>query len=107
MEAGMMTYTFEEGSLAPLIERAIDGDDPSCRSQEDQPQAKVDEKLPVLKMDRERILQVLRNLIGNAVKFTPEGGQIRVSARLVNREVEVSVTDTGPGIPRGKSNDHL
>jgi two-component system sensor histidine kinase GlrK len=51
-------------------------------------------------MDRERILQVLRNLIGNGVKFTPKGGQVRVSARLKNREVEVSVSDTGPGITK-------
>ncbi len=61
---------------------------------------KIDEKLPVIKIDREKILQVLRNLIGNAVKFTPAGGQVRVVARLVNRGVEVSVSDTGPGITK-------
>jgi signal transduction histidine kinase len=34
------------------------------------------------------------------LKFTPEGGQVRVSARHINREVEISVADTGPGIPK-------
>jgi two-component system sensor histidine kinase GlrK len=58
----------------------------------------IDEKLPVIKIDRERILQVLRNLIGNAVKFTPEGGRVKVTARLKNQGMEVSVSDTGPGI---------
>jgi signal transduction histidine kinase len=49
--------------------------------------------------DHDRILQVLSNLIGNALKFTPTGGTIVLSARKRESEVEVSVTDNGPGIP--------
>ncbi|HZI14813.1 MAG TPA: HAMP domain-containing sensor histidine kinase [Myxococcus sp.] len=49
--------------------------------------------------DRERVLQVLANLLGNAVKFTPEGGTVVVSTRLEAGEVHLSVRDTGPGIP--------
>jgi signal transduction histidine kinase len=49
--------------------------------------------------DHDRILQVLSNLIGNALKFTPTGGTITLSARKRESEVEVSVTDNGPGIP--------
>ena len=58
------------------------------------------EELPMIKMDDERILQALRNLIGNAVKFTPEGGRVRISARPGAQGLEVSVADTGPGIPK-------
>jgi len=100
MEAGMMTYTFESGSLAPLIERATTEVIPLIEARKITLKTKIDEKLPVIKIDREKILQVLRNLIGNAVKFTPEGGQVRVVARLMNRGVEVSVSDTGPGITK-------
>ena len=50
-------------------------------------------------LDHDRILQVLSNLIGNSVKFTPYGGTIRLSARKQETEVEISVTDNGPGIP--------
>jgi two-component system sensor histidine kinase GlrK len=100
MEAGMMTFHFERGSLPPLIEMVTLEMGPIVESKKINLDLKMDEPLPEIPMDREKILQALRNLVGNAVKFTPEGGRVVVSARLVDREVEVSVTDTGPGIPR-------
>lgn len=48
--------------------------------------------------DRARVLQCLSNLLGNAIKYTPQNGEIRVSARAVGPEVLVSVADSGPGI---------
>lgn len=50
-------------------------------------------------LDRDRALQVLSNLLGNAVKFTPEGGTITVGAEPLDSEVRFFVRDTGPGIP--------
>jgi signal transduction histidine kinase len=50
-------------------------------------------------LDRDRIFQVLSNLIGNSLKFTPNGGAIELSARKQETHVEISVTDNGPGIP--------
>jgi signal transduction histidine kinase len=50
--------------------------------------------------DRERILQVFSNLIGNALKFTPPLGKIKVSASISGDEVLFCVKDTGPGIPQ-------
>ena len=52
--------------------------------------------------DHDRALQVLCNLIGNALKFTPKGGTIKVSAQKKVTEIEISVTDNGPGIPEDK-----
>jgi len=49
--------------------------------------------------DGERVLQILSNLVGNAVKFTPEGGTVTLSSAPGDGEVRFSVTDTGPGIP--------
>ncbi|MCU0683900.1 MAG: HAMP domain-containing histidine kinase [Polyangiaceae bacterium] len=49
--------------------------------------------------DRERTLQVLANLVGNAIKFTPPHGQVRLAAERVEGGWRLSVRDTGPGIP--------
>ncbi len=55
--------------------------------------------VPVVKCDRDRISQVFSNLIGNAIKFTPNGGSITLSARVFDSRVEISIADSGPGIP--------
>jgi PAS domain S-box-containing protein len=52
--------------------------------------------------DRERVLQVFSNLVGNALKFTPEGGSIRLAASIMGSEAQFSVTDTGPGIGKAQ-----
>jgi len=100
MEAGMMTYHFEQGSLHPLIKKAMMEMVPLVEAKKIKLEATVTEELPAIKMDDERILQALRNLIGNAVKFTPDGGQVRISARPGAQGLEVSIADTGPGIPK-------
>ena len=55
--------------------------------------------LPPVFADPERVHQVLFNLLDNAVRFTPAGGRVTVSASRHNGAVDVSVHDTGPGIP--------
>jgi signal transduction histidine kinase len=52
--------------------------------------------------DRDRVEQIFVNLIGNAAKYTPSGGLIRVAARLKGADILASVTDSGPGIPESE-----
>jgi signal transduction histidine kinase len=49
--------------------------------------------------DRARVIQVLSNVVGNAIKFTPDGGAVTVTAEVDGDSVRVSIKDTGPGIP--------
>jgi PAS domain S-box-containing protein len=56
--------------------------------------------LPHVAVDSHRIGQVVSNLVSNAIKFTPQEGAIRISSHQRDREIVVSVADTGPGIPQ-------
>jgi signal transduction histidine kinase len=56
--------------------------------------------LPPVHADRHRVMQVMTNLIGNSMKFTPPGGRIAVHARLDAETVLFTISDTGPGIPK-------
>lgn len=60
----------------------------------------LDDPLPKIEGDRDRIEQVVVNIVANAVKYTPDGGNIVMAARNVKDGVEISVTDNGIGIPR-------
>ena len=60
----------------------------------------ADPEVDVVEGDERRIRQVIFNLVSNAVKFTPAGGAVDVSAAQVNGEVRISVADTGPGLAR-------
>jgi two-component system sensor histidine kinase GlrK len=101
MEAGMMPFKLEPKNISPLINQAIEEIGPLVETKKINLEVLVTDGLPIIKIDAERILQVLRNIIGNAVKFTPERGRVKISVRPVDHGVEVLVKDTGPGIPAG------
>lgn len=58
------------------------------------------EKTPPINADEPKIIEVITNLIDNAIKYTPEGGTITVKSRKIGRELLISVKDTGIGIPK-------
>lgn len=61
---------------------------------------RIDEMEPVqMKGDPDRLKQVVLNLITNAVKYTPAGGEVGISVKKVDGQAQIKVTDTGPGIP--------
>jgi len=105
MEAGMMEYVPVPTDLAPVIDRSVETMRLIAQKKGVQLEATCASPLPLLFLDEARIQQVLDNLLGNAMKFTPQGGVIKVSAAVKRNRtgqeswVEVRVSDTGAGIP--------
>jgi two-component system, NtrC family, sensor histidine kinase GlrK len=99
MEAGMMTYTFTQSDIGLLIDQAAAEIEPLVEAKGIALSKRVEDGIPFLKIDEDRILQTLRNLLGNAAKFTRDKGRVNITARSVAEGVEVAVEDTGPGIP--------
>lgn len=104
IEAGMISLNLTNLDINLLITKAIAETELLAASKNISLKVDIAHDLPIIKVDNERMLQVLLNLIGNAVKFTPSGGKVTVSAQTVGQEVQVSVMDTGPGIPEENLN---
>lgn len=98
MQAGRLTI--EAGPIAAreLAAEAVELHRDQASAASIELTAELPGELPRLFADHDRLLQVFANLIGNALKFTPEGGRITVRARLEDGAVRYSVRDTGPGI---------
>jgi len=97
MEAGMLDYHFAPTDPAVLIRQCLTEILPLAESKKITLEKTIGD-IPAVRMDTERILQALRNLVGNAVKFTPEMGKISIVAHTVDNGIELSVQDSGPGI---------
>jgi signal transduction histidine kinase len=98
IEAGTFSYRFEEVELGRVVDEAVEA---AALAQQEVPVVvSVRGGLPTIRGDRARLRQVLGNLIENAVKYSPEGGEVRVSAVTANGAIRIAVRDAGPGIPR-------
>jgi len=102
LEAKKMELRLAFTSLSPVIGNVCETLDPWVQSKAITIMRRVPEDLPHVMCDPARMIQVLTNLLGNAIKFTPKQGRITVEAKLVKggMVVQVSVTDTGIGIAK-------
>jgi histidine kinase len=101
LESGDVPLELEPVKLAPLVEQVLNEVEVARpdRANDVDVRNEVPSDLPPVEADRERIHQVLFNLLDNAFRFTPAGGAVTVRAVRENGSCEVSVEDTGPGIP--------
>jgi signal transduction histidine kinase len=96
IESGTFSYSFEDVDLARLVR------DSAAAAEHGQDEVTVEavvrEPLPVVRGDRDRLRQVLVNLIDNAVKYSPPGDRVSVEAEQSDSRVVIEVRDRGPGI---------
>jgi len=99
IEEGRMSFSFAPADIAALIRDAMNTFYPVFNKNDNALALDLPDNLGLVRCDRERVRQVLLNLVSNAIRFT-RGGIITVSAKRDGGFVSVSVTDTGEGIPK-------
>ena len=102
LEAGRMEIRRQPSSIDKVISESVNTLNAWATTKAINIEKKVQGGLPEINIDPDRIIQVLNNLIGNAIKFTPHNGSITVKAISINqdKEIEISVSDTGTGIAK-------
>jgi PAS domain S-box-containing protein len=98
IQAGRLSVERETQEIAPIITEAIETARPLAIANEQKLSAEIAVGSARCYIDRERILQLMSNLLGNAKKFSPSGGTIAIRATVSGKEAACSISDTGPGI---------
>ncbi|MDC0672945.1 sensor histidine kinase [Nannocystis radixulma] len=104
IEAGRLKITTQRDDLARLAREAVEIFQSVAAARGVQLVLEAPQHSVPARFDHQRILQVLTNLLANAVKFTPEGGKIVIHVEPKGEDVRLSVSDTGSGIPEDKLN---
>ncbi|HEY6567970.1 MAG TPA: ATP-binding protein [Actinomycetota bacterium] len=98
LESGEVPLRREAVTLGPVVRQVLSEIDMASGDRHVELTSEVPEDLPVIEADRERVHQVLFNLVDNAMRFTPDGGRVRIEAHRENGSVLISVSDSGVGI---------
>jgi len=98
-EAGELKLICQAEDIGELIKQTVDGVQAQAMAKGVSVSIDLPDKLPAVNIDSQRISQVLRNLLENAIAHTAKGGTVTVIARQQADYIEVAVNDTGEGIP--------
>lgn len=98
-QAGRLVLDHRPVDLAALVSDAVAVVLPHAVEKGVGVQSRIAESLPPIRVDRDRVMQVVHNLLDNAIRHTPQGGAVTVGLEVASGEVRLSVSDTGPGIP--------
>ena len=99
IDAGIFPLDMREGDLRDPVQATVQALSEVAVARGVALDSQVPGEAVELRFDRERIVQLLTNLVGNALKFTPRGGAVSVTVHETDASVTIEVDDTGPGIP--------
>ncbi len=101
LESGEMPLNLKTFSLLEIVDEVFTVQRPLAEQRGVHLHHDISEDLPQVWADKDLIDRVIQNIVGNALKFTPEGGNVRLTAQVVEdvHKLEVSISDTGTGIP--------
>ena len=99
LDAGGLTLEISPNSLSDLISDTLESFSQLAEKKDIRLSGQVSEGIDPVEMDAKQIGRVLNNLVSNALRYTPEGQQVEISALRIGTQVEVRVHDTGEGIP--------
>ncbi len=97
--SGKVRLEVQSVDMAEVIEAAVDTLQPAADAKNIRVQSVLDSRAGAVLGDNSRLQQVIWNLLANAIKFTPKGGRVQVALARINSHVEISVSDSGAGIP--------
>jgi len=100
-DAGELSVNLQPVSPQKLVEEVASIYQSRLQEKRISFQLVIDQNLPLISIDPGRMTQVFTNIIDNAVRFTPENGRIILSAHHADGQVEITVQDSGPGVPEG------
>ena len=101
-DAGELKLILQSIPPGELLEKVKQSFEPIAKQQHVSLSVQTDAGLPDLVIDRERMMQVLANLVTNALRYTPEGGNVILQAQKRQNGVQLLIKDTGAGIPEDK-----
>jgi len=99
IRAAKTRLNLQSADVSGIIEEVRRMMCPSARQKGLDLVAEVDDQIPPVTLDRDKIIQVMINLLNNAIKFTPSGGKLRIIGRRRKDDLLIQVRDTGVGIP--------
>ena len=100
LEAGYFSVEKKLHSAQEMIHEVADAYSSLAAAKTINLRQETEERAILVECDHDRIIQILSNLVGNAIKFTPEKGTVILGVKALDGEVEFRVSDTGAGIPQ-------